>query len=171
MLFLLLIPPPVRGRFTKSARTEAVLTLLANLRAISYSFCVSNPRYQPRDFAVHPRDFGRRADLEWRKIDPTQEREGAQLRAAELQHRLCYGILELWMPRSKTRKITTLAAALGVPYNRLQRLLTGYSVMQFEDFGRFYAHIGPEMELWLLSGRNAQVRDALDNIRQREQRR
>jgi len=147
------------------------LAPLANLRSFGYSFRVSNPRYQPRDFAVHPRDFGRRENVEWRRIDSPSERATAQVKAAELQHRLCYGILEVWMPRSETRKITTLAAALGVPYNRLQRVLTGYSVMQFEDFGRLYAHIGPEMELWLLSGRNAQVRHALDNIRQREQRR
>lgn len=123
---------------------------------------MSNPRYRPRDFAVHPRDFGRRAAIEWVEPSPGwSARQAAQLTAADLQHRICYGVLERWMPRSSTKKITTLATAIGVPYNRLQQLLTGYTVMQFEDFGRLYGHIGPMMELWLLRGDNARIAQAV----------
>ena len=142
---------------------------MANLLAFGYIFWVSNPRYRPRELALYPHDFGRRLDIEWRQPEPDwTPREVAQLNAAELQHRICFGVLNAWMPRSDTRKITTLAAALDVPYNRLQQLLTGHIVMQFEDFGRLYAHIGPEMELWLLRGENAYIAKAVHANRKRE---
>jgi len=130
---------------------------------------VSNPRYRPRDFAVHPRDFGRKAQIDWREPDSAwSTRERSQLAAAELQHRICFGVLETWMPRSQTRKITTLAAAIDMSYNRLQQILSGHIVMQFEDFGRLYAHIGPRMELWLLSGQHIPIAEAVNRTRERE---
>jgi len=95
-------------------------------------------------------------------------KEAAQVSAAQLQHRLCYGVLEIWMPKSATKKMTTLARAIDVPYGRLQRVLTGHLVMQFEDFGRLHAHIGPRMELWLLSGRNAQIAQGIAAVHNRE---
>lgn len=61
------------------------------------------------------------------------------------------------MPSSKTKKMTTLAQALEMPYSRLQRMLTGHTVMQFEDLGRLYAHVGPQLEPWLLTGDNAKT--------------
>jgi plasmid maintenance system antidote protein VapI len=130
---------------------------------------MSDPRYRPRDFAVYSRDFARKPVIEWKQPSPEwSPREVSQLRASQLQHRLCYGVLEVWMPRSPTRKMTTLSAVLGVPYGRLQRVLTGHTVMQFEDFGRLYEHIGPLMELWLLSGRNAEMAQAISNVRKRD---
>lgn len=72
------------------------------------------------------------------------------------------------MPKSATKKITTLARALDLPYGRLQRVLTGHLVMQFEDFGRLHAHIGPRMELWLLSGRNAHIARGIAAVHNRE---
>lgn len=69
------------------------------------------------------------------------------------------------MPRSATKKITALAEALGIPYSRLQRMLTGYTVMQLEDLGRLYSHIGSVMELWFLTGQNAGIAETIGRAR------
>ena len=129
---------------------------------------MSNPRYRPREYATAPRDFGHKENIEW--VEPTESwtaRERSQLTAAQLQHRICFGIQRKWMPSSQTKKITTFAAALGMPYSRLQHILSGHSVLQFEDFGRLYAHIGPQMEVWLLTGKNAHIARGIELAQRR----
>ena len=113
---------------------------------------MSNPRYTPREFAVHPRDFGRRRPTDWREPDETWGlRELAQLEAARRQHEIAYGVVERFLPTTEIRTMTALAAALAVPYVRLQRLLNGRIVMQLEDVSRLRAVIGDDVHTWLTS--------------------
>ncbi|MGV2900118.1 hypothetical protein ACNPM4_00450 [Microbacterium sp. AGC62] len=97
---------------------------------------MSTPRYTPRNFVLPPRDFGRRWISEWRAPDPSwTPKEIAQLEAAQIQHRIAYGILEIYLPTTNARTITGLASQLGMSYDRLQRMLNGQVVMQLEDIG------------------------------------
>lgn len=135
---------------------------------------MSNPRYVPRDFARFPVEFGRKPLIEWHGEKGLSTRELAQLDAAHLQHGVAYGVTQLYMPRSPTRQITTLAEALDVPYARLQKLLSGHSVMQLEDLGRLRRLIGDSVDPWLLRGRHAALltegRAAMDREAARERR-
>lgn len=116
---------------------------------------MSNPRYVPREFARFPLEFGRKPLIEWRSEESWSTRELAQLDAAHLQHGVAFGVTQLYMPRSTTRQITTLAEALEMPYARLQKMLAGHSVMQLEDLGRLRLLIGDSVDPWLLRGRHA----------------
>lgn len=58
-------------------------------------------------------------------------------------------------PPSKT--ISGLASALGVAYNRLQKVLSGAVVMQLEDLSRLRLAIGPQLDSWVLGGPSAQL--------------
>lgn len=119
---------------------------------------VTNPRYVPRDFAVDPGEFGRKKYLEWTAVpaDATP-RELAQRDAAELQHLICRGVLKLYMPESSNTRIIKLAPALGVTYDRLQKMLSGRVVMQLEDIGRLRVLIGPRLDYWMLRGSSAET--------------
>lgn len=134
---------------------------------------MSNPRYVPREFARFPLEFGRKPLIEWRSDESWSTRELAQRDAAHLQHGVAYGVTQLHMPRSATRQMTTLAEALEMPYARLQKLLTGHSVMQLEDLGRLRLLIGDGVDPWLLRGRHAALltegRAAMDREATREQ--
>lgn len=111
---------------------------------------MSNPRYTPRSFAVHPRDFGRNPRIEWLPKETWTVRESAQLDASQLQHRVAYGVMNVYLPPSRAKRVTKLAEALEMPYARLQRLLTGHSVMQLEDLGRLRCLVGDNLDPWLL---------------------
>ncbi len=82
-----------------------------------------------------------------------------------MQHRVACGITGEYFASSPTKKITTLAARLDVPYARLQRWMSGFSVMQLEDLGRLYDLIGPTVDIWLLEPRNAEIALALRRVR------
>jgi hypothetical protein len=114
---------------------------------------VTNPRYSPRDFAVNPSDFGQKKVIDWTPVpaDATP-RELAQRDASHFQHLLCFGVLKLYMPTSNVSRITKLAARLEVPYDRLQKMLSGRVVMQLEDIGRFHVLIGHRLDYWMLRG-------------------
>lgn len=135
---------------------------------------MSNPRYIPRSFALHPYEFGRKSLIEWRGEEGLSVLELARLDAAHLQHGVAYGVTQLYMPRSPTRQITTLAEALEVPYARLQKMLAGYSVMQLEDLGRLRRLVGDSVDPWLLRGRHAALltegRSAMEREATRERR-
>lgn len=108
------------------------------------------PRYTPRNFVIPPRDFGRRLVAEWRTPDSNwTAKEVAQLEAARLQHRIAYGILEVYLPSSPTGTITALSAELGMTYDRLQRMLNGQVVMQLEDIGLFGSLDGFDVDSWM----------------------
>lgn len=112
---------------------------------------MSNPRYTPRELAVHPRDFGRRRPTDW--VEPDESwgpRELAQLEAAQRQHEVAYGVVERYLPTSEIRTMTGLADKLDMPYVRLQRLLNGRIVMQLEDVSRLRAVIGGVVDSWLI---------------------
>lgn len=115
---------------------------------------MSNPRYVPREFAADPREFGQRPTIEWRNDEAWGSTERARLDASRIQHGIAYGVIHLYMPRSPTKRMTTLAIALEVPYSRVQKLLTGHSVMQLEDLGRFRQLIGDSLDPWLLRERH-----------------
>lgn len=135
---------------------------------------MSNPRYVPREFALYPLEFGRKPLVEWRGEEGLTTRELAQRDAAHLQHGVAYGVTQLYMPRSETRQITSLAEALEIPYARLQKVLSGHSVMQLEDLGRLRRLIGDSVDPWLLRGRHAALltegRAAMDREAARERR-
>lgn len=118
---------------------------------------VSNPRYVPREFALHARDFGHKALIEWKSDPSWGPTDLARLDAAHLQHGVAYGVTQLYMPRSNTRTMTSLAEALEVPYPRLRKVLSGHSVMQLEDLGRLRCLIGDAVDPWLLRGRHASL--------------
>lgn len=118
---------------------------------------MTNPRYVPRNFAAAPRVFGRRSEIEWRTPDGGwSHRERAQLDASKLQHQVAFGVLEIFMPNTDRSKVTALAAELGTPYDRLQKMLTGHVVMQLEDIGRLRLLIGGSLDFWLIRGHNAE---------------
>ncbi len=118
---------------------------------------MTNPRYSPRSFAVNEKEFGRKAQIDWKPLDEgATTRAFAQLDASQLQHRLSYGILVLYMPRSNLAKLADLASAVDVPYDRLQKMLTGRVVMQLEDIGRLRILIGHQIDYWMLRGLSAQ---------------
>ena len=103
-------------------------------------------------------DFGRRSDIVWREIDPEwTPRQLAQLDASKLQHSICFGVSQLYMPSSEDRKFTHLAAALGVKPDRFYKMMTGQVVMQLEDIGRLRRHIGPRIDFWMLRGDSADL--------------
>ena len=113
---------------------------------------MSNPRYTPRDYLEDPRDFGRVEVPEWRAPDESWTvQQHAQLAAAQLQHRVAFGVTMKFMPSSPTKKISTLARALDLKYDRVQKLLIGASVLQLEDLGRLRLHVGEDLDLWVLS--------------------
>lgn len=116
---------------------------------------MSNPRYVPREFARFPIEFGRKPLIEWHSEEGLSTVELARLDAAHLQHGVAYGVTQLYMPGSPTPHMTTLAAALEMPYPRLQKMLAGHSVMQLEDLGRLRRFIGDRVDPWLLRGRHA----------------
>lgn len=135
---------------------------------------MSNPRYVPRSFALYPREFGQKPLIEWRQDEAWTAQDRARADAAHLQHGVAYGVLNLYMPKSATRRMTTLADALEMPYARLQKLLTGNSVMQLEDLGRLRNLIGDSVDAWLLRGRHAALltegREAMRREAERERR-
>lgn len=113
---------------------------------------MSNPRYTPRDYLEDPRDFGRVEVPAWRTPDDAWTvQQHAQLAAAQLQHRVAFGVTAKFMPSSQTKKISTLAKALDLKYDRVQKLLIGASVLQLEDLGRLRLHVGASLDLWMLS--------------------
>ncbi|CAN7410583.1 hypothetical protein LJR042_002592 [Microbacterium maritypicum] len=70
--------------------------------------------------------------------------------------------------------MTSLAEALEIPYARLQKVLSGHSVMQLEDLGRLRRLIGDSVDPWLLRGHHAALltegRAAMDREAARERR-
>lgn len=117
---------------------------------------MSNPSYVPRHFVVPAYDFGQREDVQWREPDEAwTARKVAQLEASRLQHRICFGVAQLYMPQSDFTKYTKLAEALDVPYGPLYKKLTGHAVMKLEDIGRLRRHIGPRLDYWLLGTQTA----------------
>lgn len=116
---------------------------------------MSNPRYVPREFALYPLEFGRKPLIDWVSEEGLSTVERARLDASRLQHGVAYGVTQLYMPRSPTKRMTSLAEALEMPYPRLQKLLSGHSVMQLEDLGRLRQLIGDSVDPWLLRGRHA----------------
>ncbi|WP_150954657.1 hypothetical protein [Microbacterium testaceum] len=133
---------------------------------------MSNPRYVPRQFLAVPRDFGRRLEPEWVTPDATyDQRRLAQLDASKLQHQIAYGVTELYLKPPRSTKISDLAKALNVEYNRLQKVLSGAVVMQFEDFSRLRQIIGHQMDYWILRGPAAKyVRAVEADMRRRQDR-
>lgn len=112
---------------------------------------MSNPRYVPRDFAVTPRDFGQVKELAWVALsDDADTLAKARRSAAKTQHQISYGVRNIYMPHSGQPKITLLAEALEVPYDRLHKVLTGRAVMQLEDIGRLRGLVGAELDFWFL---------------------
>jgi hypothetical protein len=99
---------------------------------------------------VHPRDFGRRRPTDWRDPDPSWgPRQLAQLEAAQRQHEIAFGVVERYLPSSEIRTIARLADELDMTYDRLQRLLNGRIVMQFEDVSRLRAVVGNDIDSWM----------------------
>ena len=135
---------------------------------------MSNPRYVPREFAQYPIEFGRKPLVEWRREEGMTTVDLARLDAARLQHGVAFGVTQLYMPGSRTPRMTTLAQALELPYARLQKMLSGHSVMQLEDLGRLRRLVGDSLDPWLLRGRHAALltegRAAIDREAARERR-
>lgn len=133
---------------------------------------MSNPRYIPRNFALHPRDFGHKPLIEWRREESWTLSERGRADTAQLQHGVAYGMLHLYMLKSRMTGLMSLADALEMHYARLQKMLTGNSVMQLEDLGRVRSLVGDSVDTWLLRGRHAALlkegRDALRREAERE---
>lgn len=94
--------------------------------------------------------------------DTATRREAAQRDASRLQHQVCFGVFDIYMKRSDNSMVTKLASALDVPYDRLQKMLTGRVVMQLEDIGRLRQLIGYSLDYWMLRGPSAQFVRARD---------
>lgn len=94
--------------------------------------------------------------------DTATRREAAQRDASRLQHQICFGVFDIYMKRSDNSMVTKLASALDVPYDRLQKMLTGRVVMQLEDIGRLRQLIGYSLDYWMLRGPSAQFVRARD---------
>lgn len=148
------------------------LGLFALLRSFRYAFCVSDPRYVPRDFLVEPRDFGRRPFPDWKWIeDDWSFARKAQLDASQSQHQICYGVRELYMQKPRMTKITDLAAELEIEYNRLQKMLGGLVVMQMVDLARLRLLVGPRLDYWMMRGENAEYIRAVERDLNRQKER
>ncbi len=84
-----------------------------------------------------------------------------------LQHRLAYWLLHFNRADGKRRKVTDVAERLGLPYHRLQKLVTGQVVMQLEDIGHIRVVMGEIVDLWLLDGANAEIARSVISARMR----
>ncbi|MCT9819299.1 hypothetical protein N3K63_03255 [Microbacterium sp. W1N] len=127
-----------------------------------------NPRYRPRDFVVEPTEFGQLGIVQWVDVDPQEKRTVAHRWAAQYQHSIAFGVRKRYVPKSDTTTVLALAEEMGLPYPRLQRLLTGHVVMQLEDVGRLYTHIGPAIEVWGLSTPHREIIERFYRERQRQ---
>ncbi|MCM3778801.1 hypothetical protein [Microbacterium hydrocarbonoxydans] len=100
-----------------------------------------------------PRQFGQMENIDWVALEPgCDARVRARRSAAKTQHQISYGVQNLYMPHSDQPKITLLAEALGVPYDRLHKVLSGRVVMQLEDIGRLRELVGAQLDVWFLRG-------------------
>ena len=77
--------------------------------------------------------------------------------AAQLQHLISYGVVHDLMRRRSAKKISTLADALDVQYDRLQKMLSGRAVMQLEDIGRLRVYFGDGLDTWMVRGAGAEL--------------
>jgi hypothetical protein len=91
---------------------------------------MTNPRYRPRDYCLEPELFGKRFELTWREAE---ERDNAQLAAAQLQHEYaCF--IRKWT-RDNGESLTTYATRAKTKYDRLVKVLRGEAIMRLDDIG------------------------------------
>lgn len=126
---------------------------------------MSNPRYVPSEFAVHPDLFGKEEVLEWRTPDETWSlQQRAQLNASMLQHRVVYWLLH-FESGGRARKVTAVARATKFRYERLLAITNGSAVIQMQDIGQLRVWMGSGIDLWLLDGPNLPMAKAMIDAR------
>lgn len=90
---------------------------------------VSNPKYRPRDFAVHPALFGNTEPIEW--LAPSDDISPFQLRAARIQH--LYAVRIRARLEATGTALKSYAVRSRVSYDRTSKMLRGEVVMRLED--------------------------------------
>ena len=92
-----------------------------------------DPRYRPRDYLAFPSDFGRYERVPMDRRTDFEER--VRSRASLVQSKHSYTARRYASRHNLSQK--QLAAALGMNYQRLSRLLNGEIVMRIDDVARF----------------------------------
>ena len=92
---------------------------------------MSNPRFQPRDYASSP-DFGMYAGIGWKKS--VSDKEHDRTNAARLQH--MYAVAIRLKARARFKTIRAYADTCGVSYDRMAKVLRGEAIMRLEDIAQ-----------------------------------
>ena len=104
---------------------------------------MTNARFQPRAYAVNPKQFGVDPELVWR---PTSARASAdeqdQRGAAKLQHRLAIDIRK--EAARQHESVRAYCEYHGLSYQRMTRMLRGEIVMRLEDAANARRNLGVE---------------------------
>ena len=89
---------------------------------------MSDPRYRPRDFCVHPERFGQVGAVQWKS---PEQGEKIQLQAAVLQHEWSKLIRRRLGEERVTLKV--FASRARMSYDRAAKVLRGEAIMRLED--------------------------------------
>ncbi|MFF2389365.1 hypothetical protein [Agromyces sp. NPDC058104] len=108
---------------------------------------MTNPRYIPRSFCKDPDAFGLVEQVEWHSVPATSE---VEREAAVLQHRVAHKVRRLMRTQHGIEKVSALASAIGAPYDRLQKVLSGRVVMRLEDIARFRLAFGTDFDVAMM---------------------
>jgi len=101
---------------------------------------IGSQRYVPKQYTEEPKVFGAAKTLEWKPVQPGTE---DQHRAAQLQH-----IWAVRIRRAAEKKYGSLrkyAAATGLSYDRLTKVLNGREVMRLEDIAQAERLLGVQV--------------------------
>ena len=96
-----------------------------------YTQAVSNPRFQPRDYASGS-DFGMYAGIGWKKS--VSDKECDRIDAARLQH--MYAVAIRSKARARFKTVRAYADTCGVSYDRMAKVLRGEAIMRLEDIAQ-----------------------------------
>ena len=89
---------------------------------------MSDPRYRPRDFCVHPERFGEVGQVEWKAAEASDR---IRLGAARLQHEWSKVIRRRLGEERVSLKV--FATRAGTSYDRAAKVFRGETIMRFED--------------------------------------